>query len=298
MSRKTQFFVPRNWQKFQHYKDRKPAWIKLHIELLDDYEFNQLTDMQQFILMKIWMLFAKTGKPIPTDTRWIGKQLNIDTRAIGKAIPTLLSNEFIVLEGKDASSPLAVRYGTATLEKEVDTDIEERVPPLSPPQGGDPPGGPPFDLSNPPTEEPDHDKQPAAKPKRNRGTRIADDWEPGDSDRDFARQLGFLDSEIDWLGASMRDYFAAKSGQQACKTNWSATFRNWCRKDIDMHGPPANRRNRTHDKPSRQTGYNQQTESKHALLAGITGHAVAKPPGHREGIDLEARLGTARIIEH
>ena len=30
----------RNWSDFQHYKDRSPPWIRLHRDLLDNYEFN------------------------------------------------------------------------------------------------------------------------------------------------------------------------------------------------------------------------------------------------------------------
>jgi DNA-binding NarL/FixJ family response regulator len=29
----------KNFERFQHYKDRSPPWIKLYNELLDDYEF-------------------------------------------------------------------------------------------------------------------------------------------------------------------------------------------------------------------------------------------------------------------
>ena len=35
----------RNFEQFQHYKERNPIWIKLYCSLLDDYEFAQLPDM-------------------------------------------------------------------------------------------------------------------------------------------------------------------------------------------------------------------------------------------------------------
>ena len=35
-------FSVKNWDEFQHYKDRNPPWIKLHNHLLDDYEFEML----------------------------------------------------------------------------------------------------------------------------------------------------------------------------------------------------------------------------------------------------------------
>jgi hypothetical protein len=35
--------IPKNWGKFQHYKDRCPPWIKLHRDLLNDREFLHLS---------------------------------------------------------------------------------------------------------------------------------------------------------------------------------------------------------------------------------------------------------------
>jgi hypothetical protein len=32
----------KNWQNYQHYKDRKAPWVKLPRSLLDDYDFNAL----------------------------------------------------------------------------------------------------------------------------------------------------------------------------------------------------------------------------------------------------------------
>ena len=38
------YFSVRNWDEFQHYKDRDPTWIKLYNRLLDDYAFGLLPD--------------------------------------------------------------------------------------------------------------------------------------------------------------------------------------------------------------------------------------------------------------
>jgi len=35
-----QFLAVKNFERFQHYKDRNPPWIKLHAAVLDDYEGN------------------------------------------------------------------------------------------------------------------------------------------------------------------------------------------------------------------------------------------------------------------
>ncbi|MFO1080839.1 MAG: hypothetical protein U1E23_09465 [Reyranellaceae bacterium] len=61
-----------------------------------------------------------------------------------------------------------------------------------------------------------------------RGTRIPDDWTLTDDDRAFARDLG-LDSEA--TAAAFADYWRAKPGAGGRKADWSATWRNWCRRE-------------------------------------------------------------------
>ena len=48
-----------NWKKFQHYKDRNPPWIKLHRDLLRDYDFICLQDASKMQLILIWLLASQ-----------------------------------------------------------------------------------------------------------------------------------------------------------------------------------------------------------------------------------------------
>lgn len=65
-----EYFTVKNWTKHQHYKDRRPPWIKLHITLLDDYEFSCLQDASKLHLIAIWILageshrVAEDGSPL------------------------------------------------------------------------------------------------------------------------------------------------------------------------------------------------------------------------------------------
>jgi hypothetical protein len=63
-----------------------------------------------------------------------------------------------------------------------------------------------------------------------RGTRISEDWEPTDADRDFARKLGL---DPDRVRAEFVDYWRAVAGRAGLKLDWSATFRNRCRQIAD-----------------------------------------------------------------
>ena len=63
-----------------------------------------------------------------------------------------------------------------------------------------------------------------------RGKRLPDDWTPSAEDRAFAEDHGLRPAVV---SASFRDYWTAKPGAAARKTDWSATWRNWCRKDAE-----------------------------------------------------------------
>lgn len=105
----------RNWEKLQHYKDRSPPWIKLHRELLRDYEFSCLQDASKLHLMLIWLLASQLDNKIPNDPEWI-------QRHIGTAEPPnikeLISCEFLIVE-RIASKPLAQRKQSAMPETEA-----------------------------------------------------------------------------------------------------------------------------------------------------------------------------------
>lgn len=67
-----------------------------------------------------------------------------------------------------------------------------------------------------------------------RGTRIPDDFAAPPEWIDFARKEGFHDDHaIHRLFDDFADYWRAKSGADACKLDWTATWRRWVRSQAD-----------------------------------------------------------------
>lgn len=91
------------------------------------------------------------------------------------------------------------------------------VPPLAAPEAAEPAETPP-----PPPE-------PASTAKR--GTRLPADWKPSLEDERAARELGLDPARV---AAKFRDFWHAKTGKDATKLDWSATWRNWCRRDAEQ----------------------------------------------------------------
>ncbi len=69
------FFRIRELNKFQHYKNRNPPWVKLHGEQLDDYDFTQLPDSVKFHALALIYLASKTGNKIPNDPAWVAGRI-------------------------------------------------------------------------------------------------------------------------------------------------------------------------------------------------------------------------------
>jgi hypothetical protein len=64
-----------NWDKFQHYRNRRPAWIKCYVDLLARDEYLDLTFPQRGLLHGIWMEYARSPRNIPGDTLKLSRRL-------------------------------------------------------------------------------------------------------------------------------------------------------------------------------------------------------------------------------
>jgi len=69
-------FSVKNFDRFQHYKDRSPPWIKLYGELLEDYDFGVLPDVAKGHLLSIWLLASRMGNKLPFNAAWVGNKIN------------------------------------------------------------------------------------------------------------------------------------------------------------------------------------------------------------------------------
>ncbi len=119
-----------NWDRFQHYKDRNPPWIKLHRELLTSRTWATSDDASRVLAIALMMLAAATGNKIPLDPTYIRRvaYLNQDPDLSG-----LLATEFIEIVDNsgcastslaDASKP----HINARPETETETEQKKKTP--------------------------------------------------------------------------------------------------------------------------------------------------------------------------
>ena len=105
----------RNWDKFQHYKKRNPAWVKTYSSVLDDYDFACLPDASKTLFLLFPLLAARANNKIPHDPEWIQGRLHLKTTP---DLSHLFSINFIELI--PASNVLAGCKQVATPETETE----------------------------------------------------------------------------------------------------------------------------------------------------------------------------------
>lgn len=137
----------RSWEKYQHYKDRNPPWIKLYTSWPDDYEWSQWTDASKLLAICILMLASRSGNRIPIDAKWIQQRFSLQKPPDLKplfAVGFLEEIQELQSPEQDASSVLADCEQGASLralargeksreeteERREDAHAQERAPGL------------------------------------------------------------------------------------------------------------------------------------------------------------------------
>lgn len=109
----SRYLTVKNWEEFQHYKDRCPPWIKLHRSLLDDYDFSRLHDASKAHLLMIWLLASQQNGRVPNDPIFLRNKLGLEK---APDLEMLINQGFLCVE-QDAINPLAEGKQNARLEE-------------------------------------------------------------------------------------------------------------------------------------------------------------------------------------
>lgn len=111
----------KNWNRFQHFKDRRPPWIKLYREILEDPDWHALDGENAKGLTMLWLIASENSGELP-DTRKLAFRL----RKSETEVKQLLNALSHWLE-QDDIAPISSGYqhDAPETEGETETDREE-----------------------------------------------------------------------------------------------------------------------------------------------------------------------------
>jgi hypothetical protein len=121
----------KNWSKFQHFKDRKPPWVKLYRDVLDDMEWYELDPLASKVLVMCWLIASEDDGCLPNS-----KTLAFRLRMTEKQTIDCLNKLSHWLEQDDINE-ISEQYQTDSLEteKETETKKEKKATVVATPEG-------------------------------------------------------------------------------------------------------------------------------------------------------------------
>jgi hypothetical protein len=121
----------KDWHRFQHFRDRKPPWIKLYRDLLDDPEWHELSPAAAKGLVMLWLIASEDSGKLP-DTRRIAFRLRIPLAQAERLLMDL--SHWLIRDDNVVISPRCHDDAPETeREGETETETERDTPP--PPKG-------------------------------------------------------------------------------------------------------------------------------------------------------------------
>lgn len=157
----------------------------------------------------------RLAKGIPHESAWRPRFL--------KAFGPLLG--FLTDESTGAAGTVPERF---TNGSRIQRAITDHIPDQESDQETE---RPPKEL---PGDLPENEAQPVAEapaPGEQRGTRLPKGWELTSEFREWAvaNMPRWTDDTAEYVAGRFRDFWIAKTGKDATKLDWFATWRNWCK---------------------------------------------------------------------
>jgi len=114
----------KGWERFQHFKDRNPPWVKLYKDILDDPDWHSLDGESAKVLTMLWLIASEdeTHQGALPDLRKLAFRLRIKESQLNQTL-TKLSHWLI----HDDINVISSRYNPYIPETETETETEIKV---------------------------------------------------------------------------------------------------------------------------------------------------------------------------
>jgi hypothetical protein len=182
----------KNWSKFQHFKDRKPPWVKLYRELLDDIEWHLLDPKAAKVLTMLWLIASEYDGELP-DTKTLAFRLRLSEKetkdAVSKLSHWLIQNDINMISSQ---------YQSDSLETETERETEKET------------------------------EVEGTTSTKSQSTRLSPDWQLPDHWAIWAKEHR-PELNVNEIADGFKDYWIAQAGTKGRKVDWFATWRNWIR---------------------------------------------------------------------
>jgi uncharacterized protein YdaU (DUF1376 family) len=179
-------------------------------------------------------------KPIPKETQVVSRRLRLASESDSQALKNVLFDFFQEREDgfHHLRCDMEIAEYTLVAEKNRENGKKGGRPKANKHRGENPVGSHSDNLVNPnqsqnnPNQEPIN-QEPViyAAPKGTaKAKRLSPDWQLPKAWGEWTLEnMAWGESSVRLEAEKFKDYWIAKGGREACKLDWEATWRNWCR---------------------------------------------------------------------
>jgi hypothetical protein len=192
------------WNRYQHYKDRDPPWIKLHRDLLTSQTWVTLSDASRVLAIASMLVAAGTDNKIPTNPEFMKRRAymnKVDFAPLVEAGFLELVNDVNAVA--DASTMLADDSNPLANDTECYSESEKR-------------------------RDREEERRPASK-----GSRLPKDWTPTQEELEYAAAQGCADPLDTAERFKLHHWNKGTIGK-----DWHAGFQFWCRSEKNFKSAP------------------------------------------------------------
>jgi hypothetical protein len=113
----------KDWNRFQHFKDRRPPWIKLYRDLLEDPDWHELDPLAAKVLTMLWLVASEDSDQegqLP-DIRRLSFRLRMEELQLKQALTKL--EHWLIF---DDDTVISHRHQDDAPETETETETEAK----------------------------------------------------------------------------------------------------------------------------------------------------------------------------
>lgn len=114
------------FDQYQHYKSRRPSWVKFYVSLLDtEHPLNALPVPTRYLFDRLLLLAANYNNAIPKDFELLAKLLRMDPKECREGCEQLLKGRWIKeTQTKRRASKGASKGASTILSPEAEAEAE------------------------------------------------------------------------------------------------------------------------------------------------------------------------------
>lgn len=116
------FYKIKNWQDFQHYKDRCPPWIKLHYELMTSKDWVKFDDASKLLAVVCMMLGSRSEGLIEDDLDYLQQVAHLRKKP---DLKPLIDSGFLILTSDSLADASTMQADAIIEERREEKNISE-----------------------------------------------------------------------------------------------------------------------------------------------------------------------------